>query len=357
MEKRKIIHIDMDAFFASVEQRDHPEYRGKPVIVGGKPDKRGVVATCSYEARKFGIHSAMSGAKARHLCPDAVFLRPRFDVYRQVSQQIHAIFHLFTKEIESLSIDEAFLDVSDCSLYQGSATLIARAIKQRIKQCTGLTASAGISYNKFLAKMASAMDKPDGLYLITPEQGEGFVTQLPIRKFFGIGKATEARMKALGIHTGADLKKWSREQLVARFGKAGYYYYGVARGIDHRPVKNTRVRKSLGNESTFEQDMCDPEQMCVQLEIIATKVSRGLSRKQLAARTITLKVKYDNFKQITRSKTLDESFNEKEKILDVISTLLSKTEAGQRKVRLLGITASNLSLASHETNDEQLGLF
>jgi len=211
VENRKIIHIDMDAFFASVEQRDHPEYQGKPVIVGGLPDKRGVVAACSYEARQFGIHSAMPSSTAYRLCPNAIFLRPRIDNYRKVSIKIQSIFKRYTDLVEPLSLDEAYLDVTECTEFQGSATLIARSIKKTIKEETDLTASAGVSYNKFLAKIASDMDKPDGLYLITPEQGAGFVEQLPVRKFHGIGKATEAKMKALGINCGADLRLWKEK--------------------------------------------------------------------------------------------------------------------------------------------------
>ncbi len=344
MEKRKIIHIDMDAFFAAVEQRDHPEYQCKPVIVGGSPEDRGVVAACSYEARKFGIHSAMASAKAKKLCPDAIFLRPRFNVYRQVSTEIQAIFRSFTDQVEPLSLDEAYLDVTECTLHKGSATLIAKALKQKIKRQTGLTASAGVSYNKFLAKIASDIDKPDGLFLIKPEQGEEFIAQLPIRKFFGVGKATEIKMNALGIFTGADLKQWSKENLVTKFGKTGHYYFNVVRGIDNRPVKNSRVRKSLGTETTFAQDLNDVNLMLSQLNTLALKVAENLHNKKLAARTITLKVKYDNFEQITRSKTLNEPVSEYEKIIKLLPGLLMKTEVGQRKVRLLGITTSNFDV-------------
>jgi len=277
VEKRKIIHIDMDAFFAAVEQRDQPEYRYKPVIVGGSPEDRGVVAACSYEARKFGIHSAMASAKAKKLCPDAIFLRPRFNVYRQVSTEIQAIFRSFTDQVEPLSLDEAYLDVTECTLHKGSATLIAKALKQKIKRQTGLTASAGVSYNKFLAKIASDMDKPDGLFLIKPEQGEEFIAQLPIRKFFGVGKATEKKMNALGIFTGTDLKQWSKENLVTKFGKTGHYYFNVARGIDNRPVKNSRVRKSLGTETTFSQDLSDVSLMLSQLNTLAHQVAEQIS--------------------------------------------------------------------------------
>lgn len=357
MENRKIIHIDMDAFFAAVEQRDFPEYRGKPVIVGGDPDSRGVVAACSYEARKFGIHSAMPSSRAWRLCPHAIFLRPRFSVYRRVSSEIRKIFQTVTELIEPLSLDEAFLDVTDCPDCNGSATRIARKIKQVIKERTGLTASAGVSYNKFLAKIASDMDKPDGLFLITPEQGLAFIEQLPVRKFFGIGKATEAKMKSLGIHTGADLKSWSLEQLQYTFGKAGKFYYQIARGKDPRPVNTLRVRKSIGTETTFEQDLDNTDQMMMILNRLAEKVINNLKEKKFIARTITLKVKYDNFELITRSHTQDDPFLDVNRIMNIIADLLVKTEAGKRKIRLLGITASNLMPISNDPYEEQLDLF
>ena len=254
---RKIIHIDMDAFFASVEQRDFPELQGKPVIVGGQPHSRGVVAACSYEARKFGIHSAMPSSQAFRLCPDAVFVKPRFDAYRQASSIIREIFYSFTDLVEPPSLDEAYLDVSHCTKHNGSATLIAQNIVTIIQQQTSLTASAGISYNKFLAKIASDINKPNGLYLITPKQGEAFIENLPIRKFHGIGKATEAKMTKLGIRNGKELKQASLQCLREYFGKAGLHYYQIARGIDPRPVKTNRPNKSIGIETTFEQDIFD----------------------------------------------------------------------------------------------------
>ena len=357
MEKRKIIHIDMDAFFAAVEQRDFPEYRGRPVIVGGAPDKRGVVAACSYEARRFGIHSAMPASRAWRLCPHAVFLPPRFAAYQRVSNEIRGIFHRFTALVEPLSLDEAFLDVTDCTDCSGSAMLIAGKIKQAIRDETGLTASAGVSYNKFLAKIASDMNKPDGLYLITPEQGPAFVEQLPIRKFFGIGKATEARMKSLGIHTGADLKTWSIEQLQFTFGKVGRFYYQIARGEDQRPVNTSRIRKSLGTETTFEQDLADTDRMLMILGRLTEKVMAHLKEKKFLARTITLKVKYDNFELSTRSHTQDDPFVDAGTIMDIIPELLARTEAGKRKIRLLGITASSLIPFPGDQYEEQLDLF
>jgi DNA polymerase IV len=356
VEKRKIIHIDMDAFYASVEQRDFPEYRGKPLIVGGAPDKRGVVAACSYEARKFGIHSAMPSSRAYRLCPQAIFQRPRFEVYRQVSAQISEVFQQYTDRIEPLSLDEAYLDVTNSELYSGSATLIARNIKNTIKEKTGLIASAGVSYNKFLAKIASDMDKPDGLYVIKPEQGAGFIEQLPIGKFYGIGKATEAKMLALDIKSGKQLKQWSRRELVSRFGKAGNYYYDIAQGIDNRPVVSSRIRKSLGTETTFEQDLSDVNEMLKVLNDLADKVAKSMQKRKLQAKTLTLKVKYADFTQVTRSQTLDEVFDKAHAMTLLLPKLLSKTDAGEKKVRLLGITTSNFLYEEEAENQNQINL-
>jgi DNA polymerase-4 len=353
---RKIIHIDMDAFYASVEQRDFPELRGKPVIVGGAPDKRGVVAACSYEARKFGIHSAMPSSTAKRLCPHAIFQTHRFDVYRQVSADISEVFRQYTGKIEPLSLDEAYLDVSESELHSGSATLIAKSIKEAIKSKTRLTASAGVSYNKFLAKIASDMDKPDGLYVIRPEQGPGFIETLPIGKFYGIGKATEAKMQALEIHSGKDLKQWPREQLVSRFGKSGNYYFDVAQGIDNRPVVSSRIRKSLGTETTFEQDLRDIEQMLSVLNDLAEKVLASMQRRKLHAKTVSIKVKYADFTQVTRSQTIEDGFSDKQTILPVLPLLLEKTDVSTKKVRLLGVTASNFVGDTEKDNHAQIEL-
>lgn len=348
----------MDAFYAAVEQRDNPQYRGRPLIVGGDPDKRGVVATCSYEARKFGIHSAMPSARARTLCPHAIFLRPRFEVYRQVSRQIQAILREYTDLIEPLSLDEAYLDVTACPLFNNSATLIARDIKRRIREEVELTGSSGVSYNKFLAKIASDMNKPDGLYVITPEQGEGFVAMLPIGRFHGVGKATERKMKALGIHTGEDLKAWSLEELQGHFGKAAVYYFNACRGIDERPVISHRERKSLGSETTFEHDLYNRTEMLDWLERLATEVVELMAIKHFAAHTVTIKVKYDNFQQITRSRTVDQPLASIEGVLPLLPDLLAKTEAAQRPVRLLGVTVSGLIKVSDAVRyGLQMGLF
>ncbi len=355
----------MDAFYASVEQRDFPELRNKPVIVGGKPESRGVVAACSYEARKYGIHSAMPSVRALKLCRHAVFQAPRFDVYREVSEGIHKIFKKYTSLIEPLSLDEAYLDVTQVASEIGSATEVAQRIKKEIQQTLRLNASAGVSFNKFLAKIASDMDKPDGLYVIRPEAASDFVEQLEIRKFFGVGKVTEKRMQELGIYTGADLKKLSEVQLQTEFGSSGSYYYRVARGIDNRPVKSSRQRKSLGSETTFESDVIDKQKIWQTLIGIAVKLESYLNDKSLNAHTVTVKLRYSDFSLITRSKTRVEPFLGQVDICDVLPDLLKKTEVGKRPIRLIGITLSKLESrekslrvrgnANHQST--QLGLF
>jgi len=352
----KIIHIDMDAFFAAVEQRDFPEYRGKPVIVGGLPNSRGVVATCSYEARPYGIHSAMPSSQACKLCPQAIFVKPRFDAYREASTIIRAIFAQYTDLFEPVSLDEAYLDVTNSDICYGSATLIAKEIKNQIYQKTGLIASAGVSYNKFLAKIASDLDKPNGLCLITPKDGTRFVEKLAIGKFHGIGKATERKMNTLGIYTGADLKKYSLPILQQYFGKAGLHYYNISRGIDHRPVISSRPNKSIGVETTFQQDLSNKEDILKQLHYLFEKALNKVTTKQLQARTITVKIKYENFEQITRSKTTNEPLLNPDQDFDIVYDLLSKTEIGRRKVRLLGITFSSLEKPLTTTH-QQLDLF
>jgi DNA polymerase IV len=355
---RKILHIDMDAFYASVEQRDCPEYRGRPVIVGGDPARRGVVAAASYEAREYGVHSAMPAARAQRLCPQAVFLRPRFDAYRRASEQIQAIFRDYTAVIEPLSLDEAYLDVSDCPLFDNSATRIAADIKRRIRSETQLTASAGVSYNKFLAKIASDMNKPDGLCVVTPEQGAALAAALPIGRFHGIGKATESRMNALGIQTGADLLTWPLERLQRHFGRAAAYYLNAAQGIDERPVVSHRERKSIGAETTFAQDLSDTDEMLDWLRRLAAEVAGLLSEKRLAARTVVVKVRYDNFELVTRSRTVPRPLQGHEEITELLPGLLARTEAGARRVRLLGVTASGLAAWGEQpTPEPQLALF
>jgi DNA polymerase-4 len=339
---RKIIHVDMDAFYASVEQRDNPQHKGKPVIVGGDPHSRGVVAACSYEARKFGIHSAMACATAYRLCPQAIFIRPRFDAYKSVSHQIREIFYHYTDLVEPLSLDEAFLDVTENKPGISSATQIAQQIRRQIVQTTsGLTASAGVSFNKFLAKVASDCNKPDGITVITPDQAPAFIDQLPIRKFFGVGKVTEERMHRLGIKTGVDLKKFSLERLLNHFGKAGSYYYHIAHGDDNRPVEPDRIRKSYGKETTLERDIDDTDQMLAILDGLARMIVEGLRREDCQGLTLTLKVKFHDFQTVTRSVTLAEPVTDSALIMDHISKLLANTDAGDKKVRLLGISVSN----------------
>jgi DNA polymerase-4 len=339
---RKIIHIDMDAFYASVEQRDRPGLKGKPVIVGGDPLSRGVVAACSYEARKFGVHSAMASSTAYRLCPDAIFIRPRFDIYRAVSAQIRDIFYEYTDLVEPLSLDEAFLDVTENYKGMPSATLIAREIRKKTYERTGkLTASAGVSFNKFLAKVASDFNKPNGITVITPEMADEFIDSLPIRKFFGVGKVTEEKMLNLGIKTGADLKGIKKERLIELFGKSGIYFYEIAHGIDDRPVEPNRIRKSIGRETTFLEDIDDTDQMLEILDEIAADLEDSLLERDAKGRTVTLKVKYFDFRSITRSVTIDEPADNASVIMKYIKPLLSRTEAGEKKVRLLGISISN----------------
>ncbi len=342
-QQRKIIHVDMDAFYAAVEQRDNPHLRGKPVVVGGRPDSRGVVATCSYEARRFGIHSAMPCARAYRLCPRAIFVAPRFDVYRLVSQQIQEIFLAHTDLVEPLSLDEAYLDVTQNKRNVRSATWVAESIRKEIRQATGLTASAGVSYNKFLAKIASDVNKPDGVTVVTPAQARAFIAALPIRRFHGVGRVTEKKMQRLGIRTGADLYLRELPELNRIFGKNGQYYYNIARGIDLRPVVPNRVRKSIGKETTLKEDIADLGGMLTILAELAAKVAALLERKQTGGLTLTLKVKYADFKLVTRSSSRETAIESAEEILSLAERLLRKTKAGEKPVRLLGLTVSHLT--------------
>ena len=339
---RKIVHVDMDAFYAAVEQRDDASLRGRPVIVGGLPDSRGVVATCSYEARAFGVRSAMPASQARRLCPDAVFRRPRFDVYRAVSAEIRGILLDFTERVEAVSLDEAYLDVTGSQALRGSATLIALAIKQRIQATTGLTASAGVSCNQFLAKLASDRDKPDGFCRILPHEAPAILRAMPIGAFHGIGRATEGRMRALGIHTGEDLARAPLSRLREHFGKAGEYYAGLARGIDERPVNPDRPRKSFGAETTFQTDIDDPRHMLEQLVRLAGRVLDKLAAAGQCAGTLTIKVRYADFAQVTRSRTPGQPLLQIGDAMPHLVALLDQTEAGLRPVRLLGVSFSSL---------------
>lgn len=352
-ETRKIIHIDMDAFFASVEQRDFPELRGKPVAVGGSA-ARGVVAAASYEARRFGVRSAMPSVTAARLCPDLIFVRHRFDVYKQVSGQIRDIFLDYTPLVEPLSLDEAYLDVTDY-LNGRTATKIAAEIRARIREATALTASAGVSYNKFLAKLASDQNKPDGLCVITPEQGPDFVLSLPVGKFHGVGPATAAKMQAMGIATGADLRAQDLDFLLRRFGKSGRYYWNIARGIDHRRVSPDRIRKSVGAENTYSADIMGLDAALEALEPLAAKVWAAVARHDLRGRTVTLKVKFSDFQQITRARSLGHAVGSEGELLTIARDLARGVLPDPRGARLLGVT-----LSGFETPDDgpaQLSLF
>lgn len=359
---RKIIHIDMDAFYASVEQRDNPFYVGKPLVVGGSPNGRGgVVAAASYEARKYGIRSAMPSKQAVELCKDLIFIKPRFDVYKAVSQEIRKIFKRYTDIIEPLSLDEAYLDVTLDKLNIGSAIEIAERIRKEIKDELHLTASAGISINKFIAKIASDINKPDGITFIGPSRIEKFMEDLPVEKFYGVGKVTAAKMKTLGLHCGADLKKLSEVELIRHFGKTGKFFYKIVRGVDNRPVQPHRKAKSVGAEDTFPQDLTTLDEMYEELDKIGQSVYNRLSRNQLKGKTVTLKIKYHDFKQITRSQSFTERTNDINEIMKSVKSMLVSTDPESKKIRLLGISMSNFeeSLPVNKMNDksDQLKLF
>ena len=346
---RKIIHIDMDAFYASVEQRDFPELRGKPLVVGGSPDGRGVVATASYEARTYGVRSAMPSKKAQQLCPYAIFVYPRFSVYKEVSRQIREIFSRYTDLIEPLSLDEAYLDVTEDKLNIGSAITIAEQIKKAIKDELGLTASAGVSINKFVAKIASDMNKPDGLTFIGPSKIEKFMEKLPVEKFHGVGKVTAERMKMQGIRKGSDLKKLTEERLALLFGKSGKFFYNIVRGIDHRAVKPDRETKSISSEDTFGTDLDKGSEMYERLLQITQAVFKRINQYQLFGRTLTVKVKFADFKQITRSISFEHPINNENDAYEAAKNLIEQTDFGGKQVRLLGVGFSNF----HEPKPKQ----
>lgn len=332
----------MDAFYASVEQLDNPELAGKPVIVGGRPDSRGVVAACSYEARRFGIRSAMPCSHAYKRCPEAIFIRPRMSRYKDISEQIMEIFTRYTEVVEPMSLDEAYLDVTTNKFDQPSATMLAHQICRTICRETGLTASAGVSCNKFVAKVASDLNKPNGVSVIEPHQIESFVGQLPIGKFHGIGKVTEKRMMQLNIKTGADLRRYTMAELTEFFGKNGGFFYHIVRGVDPRPVKTSRLRKSVGSERTLKDDITNIDEIVELLESLVEKVSQTLHHKNMLCRTITLKVRYSDFTTITRSVSSPTEIASSEDIARFVHELMRKTETGSRPVRLLGVSASNL---------------
>ena len=346
---RKIIHVDMDAFYASVEQLDHPELRGKPIAVGGG-SKRGVVAAASYEARKYGVRSAMSGFLAQKNCPELIFVKARFDRYKEISEKIRTIFHEYTDLVEPLSLDEAYLDVSTNKKGNPSATLIAKEIRHRIFEVTGLTASAGISINKFIAKVASDVNKPNGQKTVAPEEAIPFLETLEIRKFYGVGKVTAEKMYQLGIFTGMDLKSKTLDFLVENFGKSGTHYYQVVRGIHESPVKPDRTPKSVGAERTFSENLSSEVFLMEKLEQIAVELDRRLKKSAMAGKTITLKIKYSDFSLHTRSKTLPYFVKEKALIVETAKELLYQ-EKLENSVRLLGLSLSNLNNLKGKTEE------
>lgn len=349
---RKIIHVDMDAFFASVEQLDHPEWRGKALVVGGS-EARGVVAAASYEARAYGIRSAMSSALAIKKCPTLLFAKPRFDRYREISQQIREIFYEYTDLVEPLSLDEAFLDVTENKLQVKSAILIARQIRQKILDTTGLTASAGVSYNKFLAKTASDLNKPNGQAVILPEEAEDFLEKLPIQKFFGIGKVTAKKMEDFGIYNGKDLKAYSLQFLSKKFGKSGLHYYNIVRGIHLSEVQPNRIRKSLSAENTFDKDLTSQSDLKGYLRAIFEEVLLRAKKTGIKGRTLTLKIKYADFSQQTRSKTL-EQYPEPDDLWSLSLELLEQDPL-LKPIRLLGLGLSNLNITEEQAHfGEQL---
>jgi DNA polymerase-4 len=350
---RKIIHVDMDAFYASVEQRDDPDLRGKPVAVGG--GHRGVVMAASYEARKYGVRSAMPSVTAKRRCPELIFVKTRFDVYRAVSQQIRAIFLDYTDLVEPLSLDEAYLDVTEDRHGLGSARAIAEDIRRRINEEAQLTASAGVSYCKFIAKLASDHRKPNGLCVITPEKGADFVGSLPVARFHGVGPVTAEKMERLGIQTGADLRDWSLPALQAHFGSSADWYWRICRGIDEREVKPDRPYKSVSAERTFDEDLRDPDRLAAELERIAGYAWDRVKRAEVTGRTVTLKVKYGDFSLITRSKSFAAPVLDLEAFTATGQTLLTALRPLPKGIRLLGLGLHNLS-EGHQAEPTQLGL-
>ena len=343
MSERKIIHIDMDAFYASVEQRDFPELRGKPIAVGS-PEARGVVATASYEARRYGVHSAMASVRAKRLCPQLIFVRGRYDVYKSVSQQIHEVFHEYTDLIEPISLDEAFLDVTENKKGIPLAVTIAKEIKAKIRERLNLVASAGVSYNKFLAKIASDYRKPDGLCTIHPTQALAFIASLPVEKFWGVGPKTAKRMHHMGIFTGADLRNVSLNHLIEVFGKAGPVFYNFSRAIDNRPVVTDWVRKSVGCETTFLKDISQKSKLIIELYHITLELVRRIEKADFEGKTLTLKIKYGDFTQITRSITQHKVLRDKTTILPLAKQLLSVIDYSyDHPIRLMGLSVSKPS--------------
>ena len=341
----------MDAFYAAIEQRDNPALRGKPIAVGGS-ERRGVVATASYEARKFGVYSAMPSLTAKRKCPSLVFVPSRAAVYREVSKQIREIFFEYTDLVEPLSLDEAFLDVTSNEKQIPSATLLARELKERIRKETKLTASAGVSINKFLAKIASDFQKPNGLTVVPPEKAVPFIEALPIEKFYGVGKVTAKKMHKLSVYNGADLRQWTKEKLIRHFGKSGNYYFDIAHVQDERPVNPARIRKSLGAERTFRSDLVADQDIYTSLKGITEEVMRRMEKANITGKTVTVKIKFSDFRQITRSITVDKVVNSFDKLWELAQTLLLKVDLDTKQIRLLGITLSNFDTGEISTSEQ-----
>ncbi|MBR7156242.1 MAG: DNA polymerase IV [Lentisphaeria bacterium] len=339
---RKILHIDMDAFFAAVEQRDRPELRGLPVIVGGAPRRRGVVSTCSYEARKYGVHSGMSSSRALALCREAIFIEPDFRKYRAASELIHQEFYRLTQLVEPVSIDEAYLDVSGICGDLAGAEECARQLQSRIFAVSGLTASAGVSYNKFLAKMASDFRKPAGLTVITPEAAVKFLDELPVEKFHGIGKKSAAKLRSINVKSGRDLRQLPQDTLLNIFGKPGLFYYGIVRGIDDRPVAPEGDPKSISNEITLYEDCSDMRRIRIILRVLSRKVFRRATARRMVGRSVFIKLKYHDFQTVTRTMPLPPEVNDGAALGEAAIKLLARTEAGTKPIRLAGVGIGQL---------------
>lgn len=352
---RKIIHIDMDAFYASVEQRDNPELKGKPVAVGGSRS-RGVVAAASYEARKFGVRSAMPSVTAFRRCPDIIFVKPRFEVYKEVSQIIRNIFFEYTDLVEPLSLDEAYLDVTNNKIGLPSATLIAEEIRKKVYESTSLTCSAGISINKFLAKTASDINKPNGFKLIKPDEAVSFIETLKVKDFFGVGKVTAEKMKRMGIHTGLDLKNKSQGFLTKNFGKSGAYYFNICRAIDNREVNPNRIRKSVSIENTYDNDLIDIQDIFTELDVLSKALEKRLSINKIKGKTVNIKIKYADFEQVTRSKTSQSWLSETKEYEPLWKEIMIDTRLTEKPIRLLGLGLSNLNTEEKDEQDLQLTL-
>ena len=346
----------MDAFYASVEQRDNPDLRGKPVAVGGS-SRRGVVAAASYEARKFGVRSAMPSITAKRRCPDLIFVRARFSVYKEVSRQIRDIFSEYTDLVEPLSLDEAFLDLTDAKQEPPSATVLANRIRKEIFDQTECTASAGVSYCKFLAKVASGMNKPNGLTVVTPDDAQDFIASLPIEKFFGVGKVTAKKFKKMGIFTGADLRNCSELMLSQRFGKAGRYYHRISHGLDSRPVRTHHIRKSVSAERTFFDDITTEVELCDKVRAIASEVAKRLDKIGAGGKTVTVKIKYHDFVIRTRSKTIGHEVRTSDELGQIADYLLHHPMLPDQPVRLLGVGVSNLKFDNEQAEEGQLAFW